>query len=176
MKLISRLFLLIIICCTVIPAWADSPKIAIIDVQRALLNTDTARLRLKEMETNKNYVEARNDMREIEESLRSMQQEIGKEGTTWSAEKKQEQLTKLQYKQADWEKKKKKVVAEQQAVQKRLAEEMNAQVEEALVKIIEEENIGLLLDSRAVIHATVDFDISDKVTQKLNELKLDKQR
>lgn len=151
--------------------FAETAKVAVVDIQRALLNTERAQMRLKEMETNKNYVDARNDMRRIEESVRTMQAEMQKEGATWSAEKKQEQMNQLQYKQADWELAKKKVMAENQLVQKKIAEDMDSLVEEVLIQIVEDENIGLLLDSRAVIHATVDFDITDKVTQKINAIK-----
>jgi outer membrane protein len=74
----------------------------------------------------------------------------------------------MEFKQADFELIVRKLNAERQAAGKRLMDNIGPRLESAVKSIIDSDGIGLLLDKKAVIHADSTFDITAKVTEKLN--------
>lgn len=61
-----------------------------------------------------------------------------------------------------------KLNAERQSAGKRLMDNIGPRLESAVKSIVDSEGVGLLLDRKAVIHANSTFDITAKVTEKLN--------
>jgi outer membrane protein len=73
-----------------------------------------------------------------------------------------------EFKQADFELIVRKLNSERQAAGKKLMEEIGPRLETIVKNIVEADGIGLLLDKKAAIHADPSFDITAKVTEKLN--------
>ena len=61
-----------------------------------------------------------------------------------------------------------KLNSERQAAGKKLMEDLGPRLENIVKSIVDAEGIGLLLDRKAAIHADPSFDITAKVTEKLN--------
>ena len=81
----------------------------------------------------------------------------------------------MEFKQADFELIVRKLNAERQVAGKRLMDNIGPRLESAVKSIVESEGIGLLMDRKAVIHADATFDITAKVTAKLNTSSTSKQ-
>ena len=88
-----------------------------------------------------------------------------------SPEQKQAQSKKIQDKRGDIEYVARKLKASEQEMAQSLMQELGPRVQQVVGELIQSEGIGLLLNSQAVMHVDSSFNISAKVTDKLNQLK-----
>lgn len=146
-------------------------KIAVIDVQRAIMETNVAQKRLKAMNNERDYKDNMRDAEKIKSEGEALVAKLKKDGPVMGASQKADLQKRIQEKQADLEHIGRKVQATQKQVMQELMMELQGQAKEALDKIIKSERIGLLLDSRGALHAEPSYDITAKVTKKLNDLK-----
>jgi outer membrane protein len=147
-------------------AFAAKDKVAVFDVQEAILNTNLAKSQMKAFETRSDVAKMISDAEKLKKDITALRDEVGK-GDASSA-KAQEKQKSIEFKQADFELIVRKLNAERQAAGKKLMEQVGPQLEGIVKDIVDAENIGLLLDKKAAIHADPSFDITAKVTDKLN--------
>ncbi len=144
-------------------ALADNGKVAVLDVQEAILNTNMAKSEMKAFEARSDISKMINDAEKLKKDITGLRADIEKGGA--AAQDKQKTM---EFKQADFELIVRKLNAERQAAGKRLMDNIGPRLESAVKSIIDSDGIGLLLDRKAVIHADSTFDITAKVTEKLN--------
>ena len=144
-------------------AFADGSKVAVLDVQEAILSTNMAKSEMKSFEARSDIAKMIGDAERLKKDIVSLRAGIEKGGN--DAQDKQKTV---EFKQADFELIIRKLNAERQAAGKRLMDNIGPRLEEAVKSIVDSEGVGLLLDRKAVIHADSTFDITAKVTEKLN--------
>jgi len=141
--------------------FADGGKVAVLDVQEAILNTSMAKSEMKAFEARSDISKMINDAEKLKKDISNLRTDLEKGGS-------QEKQKTIEFKQADFELIVRKLNAERQVAGKRLMDNIGPRLESAVKSIVDSEGIGLLLDRKAVIHANGSFDITAKVTDKLN--------
>lgn len=166
MKKIIKLSILAVAVLVSPVSYAAKDKIAVFDVQEAILNTNMAKAEMKAFESRSDISKMISDAERLKKDLTALRDEITKLGA--SSEKAQEKKKSMDFKQADFELIVRKLNAERQTAGKRLMDDIGPRLEGIVKGIVEAEGIGLLLDKKAAIHADPSFDITAKVTEKLN--------
>lgn len=144
-------------------------QIAIVDAERAIYETELAKERLEAMKNNADVVANLKQGEALQKEFEDMVKKLQKDGAVMGAEQKAELQKKLQEKRADIEHIGKKLQATQQELRRQLLSEMGEKAKVVISDIIKQDNIGLLLDAQVALHAGSGYDITAKVTQRLNE-------
>ncbi len=154
-------------------AFADG-KIAVVDFEKAILNTDRVKEKYQELEADPDNMKKMEEAKAIQAEYKQLAERLQKEFPTMSIEEKQKADAQLKSKQADLEHIGRKIQDISLAAIKPIMSDMNRQAQIIVQEIISVEGIGLLLhktpQAPLVIHADTSFDITAKVTDKLNKL------
>lgn len=149
-------------------SWAQG-KIAVVDLQEAILQTDQAQKRLENVRNQDDYKSDKAEFDELKDEFDELVKKFQKDAAVMSQEQQVAARKRLASKQADLEHVTKKLQAAEQAAGQALLQEMAPGVQEVLRDIIASEGIGLLLQRASVIHADAGYSITAKVTDKLNQ-------
>lgn len=145
-------------------------KIAVVNLQEAILQSDPAQARLQQVRSEEGYKADKEEFDRLQEDLEKLVKEFQKDAAVMSAEQQLAARKRLQSKQADLEHVAGKLQQAEQATGQALLQEMSPMVQEVLRELIATEQIGLLLQRSSVIHADPSYSITAKVTDKLNQL------
>ncbi len=145
-------------------------KIAVVDIQRAIVDTDVAKERLESLREEADFKGNMKDVEKIKKDGQSLVEKLQKDGPVMTADQQQALQKKIQEKQADLEHIVRKLQAREQEVLQEIMAQRQAQAKQVIGELIKSEDIGLLMDKRAAIHADPGFDITAKVTHRLNEI------
>jgi outer membrane protein len=149
--------------------WAEG-KIAVFDLQAAILQTDVAQERLQEVRAQDDYKKNKTELEKIQSEGEALVKSYQKDSAIMSEEQKATAQQKITSMQEDLEHVAGKMQQAEQAAAQALFQEMGPRVQEILREIIEKEGVGLLLQRQAVIHAEPSYSLTAKVTDKLNQL------
>jgi outer membrane protein len=149
--------------------WAQQ-KIAVVDLQEAILQTDIAQKRLEEIRNQDDFKADKVEFERLKKELDELVKKFQKDAAVMSQEQQAAARQKLSSKQADLEHVVGKVQQTEQVAAQALLQELGPKVQEVLREIITTEGIGLLLQRGAVIHADASYSITTKVTDKLNQM------
>ena len=144
-------------------------KIAVVDLQEAILQTDLAQKRLTEIRNQDDYKSDKAEYDRLKKEFDEIVKDFQKDAAVMSQEQQLAARKKLASKQADLEHVTKKLQQAEQAAGQALLQEMAPKVQEVLRELITAEGIGLLLQRYSVIHADAGYSITAKVTDKLNQ-------
>ena len=150
-------------------AWS-AEKIAVVDVQAAILQTDAAQKRINEVRDQKEYKKNKAEYDRLKTEGEALLKTFQKDAAIMSQEQKTAAQQKLGSMQEDLDHVTGKLQQSEQMAGQALLQEMAPNVQEVLREIIEKEDIGLLLQRQAVIHAEPSYSITAQVTDKLNQL------
>jgi outer membrane protein len=148
--------------------WAQG-KIAVVDLQEAILQTDQAQKRLAEVRDQDDYKADKAEFDRLKKEFDEIVKTFQKDAAVMSQEQQLAARKKLASKQADLEHVTKKLQQAEQGAGQNLLQEMAPKVQEVLRELIAAEGIGLLLQRTSVIHADAGYSITAKVTDKLNQ-------
>jgi outer membrane protein len=148
--------------------WAQG-KIAVVDLQEAILQTDLAQKRLQEVRDQDDFKADKAEFEKLKKELDELVKKFQKDAAVMSQEQQATARQKLSSKQADLEHVVGKVQQTEQVAAQALLQEMGPKVQEVLRDLITTDGIGLLLQRGAVIHADPSYSITAKVTDKLNQ-------
>lgn len=151
-------------------AWAEG-KIAVVSLQQAILNTDLAQKRLNELRASPDYKKERNELEALQKTGKDMVEKLKKDGPTMSKDQQAELSRKIESTRGDLEHVGRKLQEQEKELAQRLFYEMGGKAKTIISDLIKSEKIGLLLDSQAALHAEPSFNITPKVTEKLNQSK-----
>jgi outer membrane protein len=149
--------------------WAEG-KIAVVDLNEAIMQTDEAQKRLGQVRDQDDYKKDKVEYDRLQAEFEELVKKLQKDAAVMSPEQQVTARKKLTSKQADLEHVTGKLRQVEQAAGQALLREMGPGVQTVLREIIAAEGIGLLLQRSAVIHADANYSISGKVTDKLNQL------
>ena len=144
-------------------------KIAVVNLQEAIMQTDEAQGRLNGLLSQADFSADKADFDKLKKEHEDLVKQLQNDIAVMSAEQQQAARKKLANKQADIEHIGRKLNAAQQELAQTLLQEMAPKVNAVLRDLIQSEGIGLLLQNTVVIHADTSFNITAKVTDKLNQ-------
>lgn len=150
-------------------AWAQG-KIAVVNLQEAILQTDEAQKRLNDVREQADYKSDKAEFDKLKKEFDELLKSFQKDAAVMSQEQQGTARQKLASKQSDLEYVTKKLQTAEQSAGQALLQEMSPRVQEVLRELIQTEGIGLLLQRASVIHADAGYSITAKVTDKLNQL------
>ena len=145
-------------------------KIAVVNLEEAILQTDLAQQRLTEFEKNEDFTSDKNEFESLREELDKLVQDFQRDQAAMSEDQMVAARQKVSSKNSDLEYVAKKLQTLQQQNAQRVFQELAPKAREVLRDIITTEQIGLLLQQQGVIHADLGYSITAKVTDKLNQL------
>ncbi len=149
--------------------WAQG-KIAVVDLQEAILQSDAAQQALEQVRTQRDYSEDKQEFDNIQNELEALVTEFQKDAAVMSQEQQMAARKRLASKQADLEHVTGKLQQAEQQAGQAILRQMSGEVQEILRDLIQSEGIGLLLQRQAVIHADPGYSITAKVTDRLNQV------
>lgn len=149
--------------------WAQG-KIAVVNLQEAILQTDQAQKRLADVRNQTDYKADKAEFDKLKKEFDELVQSFQKDAAVMSQEQQVAARQKLASKQSDLEHVTKKLQGAEQQAGQGLLQELSPKVQEVLRELIATEGIGLLLQRSSVIHADAGYSITAKVTDKLNQL------
>ena len=145
-------------------------KIAVVNLQEAILQTDLAQKRLNDVRNEEDYKADKAEFDKLKAEFDDLVKKFQKDAAVMSQEQQVAARQKLASKQSDLEHVTGKLQQAEQAAGQALLQELSPKVQEVLRELITTEGIGLLLQRASVIHADAGYSITAKVTDKLNQL------
>ncbi|MAY37317.1 MULTISPECIES: OmpH family outer membrane protein [Spongiibacter] len=146
-------------------------RIAVFDLEAAVLNTDVAKQRLNALRNQKEFKNNVSELEQVRKDYEKLVEQFQKDLEILSAEQRQLAKNKIDTKRSDGEHLARKIEAAQQQEVQTIMAEIGPKLQKLLPEIIKEENIGLLLPAKAVMHADAGYNITAKVADKLNQAK-----
>jgi outer membrane protein len=150
-------------------AWAQG-KIAVVNVQDAIMQTDLAQQRLTAVRDAEDYKSDKEEFDRLKDEFDVLVKKLQTDMAVMSQEQQMAARQKLTTKQGDLEHVSGKLQQAEQSAAQAILQEMSPKVQEVLRQLIATEGIGLLLQRSSVIHADAGYSITAKVTDKLNQL------
>lgn len=145
-------------------------RIAVVDLQAAILQTDYAQERLAQLEDNEDFKADKANFDALRAERDELVASYQRDEAAMSDDQKAAARQRIQSKQADLEYLAQKLQASQQQNAQLVFQELAQAARAVLGQIIETDQIGLLLQQQNVIHADLGYSITAKVTDKLNQL------
>jgi outer membrane protein len=146
-------------------------KVAVLDIERAIFNTEEAKAQLNALQQTPDFQKNRKEAEELKKKYDAAAEQFNKNREVMSAEQAAEQQKKIQELGTDLQFVAKKLQQAQAEVAQRVMREMTPRAREAIGEVVKTDGIGLLLNAQAAMHADAGYDISAKVTDKLNQMK-----
>jgi outer membrane protein len=150
-------------------ASAGQGKIAVFDMQTAIMRTDMAQKRFKALEAQPDFDNGKKALDKLKKEYDDMLKQLQKDLAVLSPEQKEAQGKKLEGKRSDIEHTGRKLQAAQQEVLQKVMQEVDPKFKKVMDDLIKSENISLLLDARSTLYFDSAFDITGKVTEQLNK-------
>ncbi len=158
------------LCLAMLPSLAAAQgRIAVVDLEQAILQTDEAQQRLNALRETEDYKADKEELDRLQQEREELIKEVQNDLAVMSAEQQQAARKRLANKNADLEHVLRKLQQAEQLLGQELLQEMTPKVQAVLRDLIASEGIGLLIQRNAVIHADNGFSITAKVTDKLNQ-------
>lgn len=161
--------IVIAICISVLAPFAVAEKIAVLDLQAAMFETEYAKKRIAAMESSPEYTQVTAQFEALQSDLAALAKEAKTKGMTWNNEQVAAHRKKEEYIIADRQLAYKKIQAEQKAVGEAIQRELMPKIEAAINQVSESEGIDVVLSKQAVYFAKSAVDITGKVVNALNK-------
>ncbi|WP_243760229.1 OmpH family outer membrane protein [Pseudomaricurvus hydrocarbonicus] len=146
-------------------------KVAVINMQAAIMQTKSAQKSLQTLEANADYAAMKAEFESLRADMISLNKNAQKNSVTWTDKQKAEHRKQMEYKAADMKLIEQKLKAESGSVVQSIMQAQGAKAKAALQDLVKEEGIGLLLDSSVAYYADKNYDLTAKLTAKLNKAK-----
>ncbi len=141
-------------------------KIAVIDIQAAILGSEQAKERIAELK--KEYAPDQNVIKSLAQDIQKLQAKMEQDAAVMSESEKKKLAKDVEEKAVDYQFNIKKIQKSQNESQQELLAELSPKLEEAIQEIISEGTYAIILERRAAIFVAPEYDITKKVTEKLN--------
>lgn len=143
-------------------------KIAVVDLQEAILLTDYAKNRIEQLNNSEHYKLLSSEYNTIRADIQALSKDAETNAKKWDNKQKQEFQEKAMYAREDLESSTKKLRAKKQQLFSEIIQFMQEKAKKALGELIDAEKIGLLLDRKAALSAGPEYDLTAKLVIKLN--------
>lgn len=163
-------------------------KVAIVDVQKAIFSTNLAEQKMNEMQSNEEFSTLMAQAKALQEDIKKMTADLNKNRPTASAADIAQKESEIKTKEVDLNGAAQKINNIRNRTLGDVMKVMGPRAQKAVQSLIQSEGIGLLLDRSAVypsggadprtgrqqvapiiLHADTSFDLTARLTAKLNE-------
>jgi outer membrane protein len=142
-------------------------RVAVLDTQRALLESEEARALLQTAQTE--LEKEQNDVNELGQEIMALQEQLQKDADVMSPSEQRRRAKAIEDKQIDYQFQVNKLQKEVQDRRQELLQLMAPKIDAVLKDLIEAEGYDLILQRGSLLYANSEHDITRKVTEKLNE-------
>jgi outer membrane protein len=146
-------------------------KVAVLDLERAVMTTDVAREKIKALQSQKDYADTQKKIESLQKDMEKKAADAKKEGPTWNADQQANFRKDMEFMQKDLELAMQKIQGQGQDLERTIMKDMDQKIKDAVEQIIADDKITVLLRRESVFFAVPAADISDEVTAKLNQQK-----
>jgi outer membrane protein len=142
-------------------------KVAVLDTQRALLESEEAKALLQTAQSE--LEKEQNDVNELGMEIMALQEQLQKDQDVMSPSEQRRRAKTIEDKQIDYQFQVNKLQKEVQDRRQELLQLMAPKIDAVLKDLIEAEGYDLILQRGSLLYANSRHDITRKVTEKLNE-------
>ena len=146
-------------------------KVAVFNMQASVMQTNAAQKHIQALETSADFASMKTKFENLRAELIALDKDAKTNQMTWGNDQKIEYKKQVEYKTADLKLAAEKLKSEKNVLMQKIMAELGPKTKTVLNELVAAENIGLVLDSSAAYYATAEFDITSKVTEKLNKSK-----
>jgi len=150
-----------------VAAGAHASKIAIVDMERALFQSDGAKASFKQVEDQ--FGDDLVKLKNLEEGITSAQEKLQKDGAIMSDEEQRKLRNGIKENQSEYQFYANKLQQAEGQWRQQFFRANLPRIQEILKKLIEEEKVDMVLNGQAVIHVAPELDLTKKLLLKLNE-------
>lgn len=150
------------------PAAFAEMKIAVVDVQRAILNSEHAQDLLAQIQDE--FKGDEQEVKDIQAEAAKMLQRLQKDGDVMSDAEKRKLQQQIQEKNQDFQYLRDKLQKRIQSRQQELFAGTDEQVQKAIQELVMAEDYDLVIPRQAALYVDDLYDITGKVTEKLNQM------
>lgn len=144
-------------------------KIAVVNLQQAILLTDYAQQQFEEFAASEPFAEDKREFDRLNADLEKLVQDFQRDQAAMSDDQKLTAQQNLRSKQSDLEYVAQKLQTQQQQNAQRVISELAPLAQQVMQEVIKTEGIGLLLDAESAMYSDVGYNLTAKVTDKLNQ-------
>jgi len=145
----------------------NAQRIAVLDLQEALLSTDKISNAFEKIDQQLSDEEGR--IRQLAEEGRSLQQRLQRDGDIMSESERTRLTQEMQQKGQEYQQLGSQLQQRQQQLRQQVVSENRPALEAIVNDLLEEHDIDILLDRQGVHFAKPQFDLTPLVAEKLNE-------
>ncbi|WP_162844117.1 OmpH family outer membrane protein [Sinobacterium caligoides] len=146
-------------------------KIAVVNLEKAIFETQVAKTRMKTMQSSDDYKSSTAALKKLADEAKAMKARFDKDGAVMSKSQKEKLQGDFNSKMSDIQHEEAKLKKMGQAVYASVMRDMDGKVRTIMTEVVKKEKIGLLLDRQAAIHVDPEFDITSLITKRLNASK-----
>jgi len=148
-------------------AQAADTKIAIVDMERALFQSEGAKNSFKQVE--EQFGDDLVKIKNLEKGIKDDQQKLQKDGAIMSDDEQRKIRYNIKENQSEFQFYAGKLQQAETQWRQQFFRANLPRIQEILKKLIEEEKVDMVLNGQAVIHVTPELDLTKKLLIKLNE-------
>jgi outer membrane protein len=149
-------------------------NIFVINMEAGALRSDFAKDFLEKATNTENYKNGIAEYNKLRGEFKALQDDAKTNGLTWSDEQKNTFNAQIEQKLKAVNQLGGQLESAKNSLQGRVIQELTPAIENIVQAIIEEKNVDVLMNSKAVYFQKPEFDITAELTEKLNALKADK--
>lgn len=168
---ISRQFLTILATVVMVfgaPAAMAEVKVAVVDVQGAILQSEEAKRLLTQIQTE--FKDEEDEIRKIQSEAAGMLQRLQKDAEVMSETEQRRLQQQIESRNNDFVYLRKKLQRQIEERQQELFAGIDTKVQKAIEELVKSEDYDLILPRQAALYVNEIYNITRKVTEKLNEL------
>lgn len=144
-----------------------STKIAIVDMERALFQSEGAKASFKQVE--EQFGDDLVKIKALENAIKEDQQKLQKDGAIMSDDEQRKVRNQIKESQSEFQFFAGKLQQAETQWRQQFFRANLPRIQEILEKLIEAEKVDMVLNGQAVIHVTPELDLTKKLLIKLNE-------
>ncbi len=148
-------------------AMAAGSKIAVVDMERALFQSDGAKASFKQVEDQ--FGDDLGKVKDLEKELMASQEKLQKDGAIMSDEERRKISNDIKEKQSEFKFYAGKLQQAEQQWRQQFFRANLPRLQDILKSLIDAEGVDIVLNGQAVIHVVPDLDLTKKLLNKLNE-------
>lgn len=147
---------------------ANAQKIAVVNIQAAILESDYGQSELARLESNQEYAALVSESQSLIADVQALDSDAQANGNNWTQEQLDEYNRRRQFLTEDLQLNNQRIQSQRETVVRRINQTMNQRALTALQELVEEEGVTLLLQESAVYHATDEHNMTSQLAAKLN--------
>jgi outer membrane protein len=149
-------------------------NVFVIDIEAGALRSDFAKDFLNKATSTENYKNGIAEYNKLRAEFKALQEDAKTNGLTWSDEQKNTFNGQIEQKLKAVNQLGGQLESARNSLQGRVIQELTPDIEAIVQALIEEKNVDVLMNSKAVYFQKPEFDMTAELTEKLNALKAEK--